>query len=107
MATALVPVAKSIEANTEIINGRVAANPLEAFTNIEPELQAGMRSVRDAGAEVASAARNFSTEASGKSPNINASLAIRAHSSMPVRACACPRGTEGTDSAITAGYAAR
>ena len=53
------PGAKPIEAGTEIINGRVAANPLEAFTNIEPALQAAMLSVRDAGSEVAIAARHL------------------------------------------------
>jgi phospholipid/cholesterol/gamma-HCH transport system substrate-binding protein len=53
------PGAKAIEASTEIINGRVASNPLEAFTNIEPALQAAMMSVRDAGSEVATAARHL------------------------------------------------
>jgi phospholipid/cholesterol/gamma-HCH transport system substrate-binding protein len=53
------PAAKPIEAGTEIINGRVAANPLEALTNIEPALQTAMYSVRDAGNEVATTARNL------------------------------------------------
>jgi phospholipid/cholesterol/gamma-HCH transport system substrate-binding protein len=53
------PTAKELEGGTEIINGRVAANPLEAFTNIEPALQAAMTSVRDAGAEVATTARHL------------------------------------------------
>jgi phospholipid/cholesterol/gamma-HCH transport system substrate-binding protein len=53
------PTAQPIEPNTEIINGRVAANPMEAFTNIEPALQGAMQSVRDAGTEVAATARNL------------------------------------------------
>src|SRR5262245_41339775 len=55
------PGSKPIEAGTEIINGRVAANPLEALTNIEPALQTAMFSVRDAGNEVATTARNLNT----------------------------------------------
>ena len=51
--------AKPVETGTEIINGRVAANPLEAFTNIEPALQGAMASIRDAGAEVATTARHL------------------------------------------------
>src|SRR5262249_34683611 len=51
--------AKPIEDGTEIINGRVSANPLEAFTNIEPGLQAAMRSVSEAGNEVTTAARSL------------------------------------------------
>jgi len=51
--------AKSIDDGTEIINGRVSANPLEAFTNIEPGLQAAMRSVSEAGSEVTVAARSL------------------------------------------------
>jgi len=50
--------AKQIEGGTEIINGRVASNPLEAVTNIEPALQVAMASVRDAGNEVATTARS-------------------------------------------------
>jgi phospholipid/cholesterol/gamma-HCH transport system substrate-binding protein len=53
------PGAKPVEAGTEIINGRVAANPLEALTNIEPALQTAMFAVRDAGNEVATTARNL------------------------------------------------
>jgi phospholipid/cholesterol/gamma-HCH transport system substrate-binding protein len=53
------PDAQPIEPNTEIINGRVAANPLETFTNIEPALSGAMVSVRDAGTEVAATARNL------------------------------------------------
>jgi phospholipid/cholesterol/gamma-HCH transport system substrate-binding protein len=53
------PEAKALEPGTEIINGRVAANPLEAFTNIEPALQGAMLSVREAGSEVAATARNL------------------------------------------------
>jgi phospholipid/cholesterol/gamma-HCH transport system substrate-binding protein len=53
------PGAKPIEDGTEITNGRVSANPLEAFTNIEPALQAAMRSVSDAGNEVTTAARSL------------------------------------------------
>jgi phospholipid/cholesterol/gamma-HCH transport system substrate-binding protein len=51
--------AQPLDPGTEITNGRVAANPLEAFTNIEPALQAAMLSVRDAGSEVAATARNL------------------------------------------------
>jgi phospholipid/cholesterol/gamma-HCH transport system substrate-binding protein len=51
--------AKSIDDGTEIINGRVASNPMEAFTNIEPSLQAAMQSVSTAGTEVTIAARNL------------------------------------------------
>jgi phospholipid/cholesterol/gamma-HCH transport system substrate-binding protein len=53
------PGAKPIEDGTEIINGRVAVNPLEALTNIEPALQAAMYAVRDAGNEVTITARNL------------------------------------------------
>jgi phospholipid/cholesterol/gamma-HCH transport system substrate-binding protein len=53
------PTANPVEPNTEIINGRVSANPLEAFTNIEPALQGAMLSVREAGGEVAATARNL------------------------------------------------
>jgi phospholipid/cholesterol/gamma-HCH transport system substrate-binding protein len=53
------PTAKPLENGTEIINGRVAANPLEALTNIEPGLNAAMQSVREAGSEVAATARNL------------------------------------------------
>src|SRR3954471_1183820 len=53
------PGAKPIEGGTEIINGRVASNPLEAVTNIEPALQVAMASVRDAGNEVATTARSL------------------------------------------------
>src|SRR5438094_7611823 len=35
--------AKPIDDGTEIINGRVMSDPLTAFTNIEPSLQAAMR----------------------------------------------------------------
>jgi phospholipid/cholesterol/gamma-HCH transport system substrate-binding protein len=55
------PAAKPLDANTEIVNGRVAANPLEAFTKIEPSLQEAMVSVRQAGGDVAIAARNLNT----------------------------------------------
>lgn len=55
------PGAKPIEPGTEIINGRVATDPLEALTNLEPSLQGAMGSVRDAGSEVAAAARNLNT----------------------------------------------
>lgn len=53
--------AKPIDGGTEIINGRVASNPLEAVTNIEPALQVAMASVRDAGNEVATAARSLNS----------------------------------------------
>jgi phospholipid/cholesterol/gamma-HCH transport system substrate-binding protein len=53
------PTARPLENGTEIINGRVAANPLEALTNIEPALNAAMRSVREAGSEVAATSRNL------------------------------------------------
>src|SRR5437763_8573974 len=55
------PTARPIDDGTEIINGRVAANPLEAFVNIEPKLTDAMLSVRTAGQEVAAAARNLNT----------------------------------------------
>jgi phospholipid/cholesterol/gamma-HCH transport system substrate-binding protein len=53
------PDARPIEDRTEIINGRVAANPLEVLTEVGPSLEASLVSVRDAGAEVATAARNL------------------------------------------------
>src|SRR6478752_2159377 len=56
---AIPPAAKPIEKGTEIINGRVMADPLTAFSNIEPSLQAAMLAVRDAGSEVALAARHM------------------------------------------------
>jgi phospholipid/cholesterol/gamma-HCH transport system substrate-binding protein len=55
------PGAKPLDAGTEIINGRVAVNPLEALTNIEPALQTAMGAVRDAGNEVATTARSLNT----------------------------------------------
>jgi len=55
------PGAKPIDGGTEIINGRVAANPLEALSNLEPSLQVAMYAVRDAGNEVATTARNLNT----------------------------------------------
>jgi len=51
--------AKKVDAGTEIINGRVMTDPLTAFSNIEPSLQASMDAVRAAGTEVAIAARQF------------------------------------------------
>src|SRR5262245_35243161 len=51
--------ARPVDSGTDIINGRVSANPWEAFTNIEPNLQAAMRSVSDAGNEVTMAARSL------------------------------------------------
>jgi phospholipid/cholesterol/gamma-HCH transport system substrate-binding protein len=51
------PGAKPIENRTEIINGRVASNPLEVLTDLEPNLKGAMTSVRSAGYEVAEAAR--------------------------------------------------
>jgi phospholipid/cholesterol/gamma-HCH transport system substrate-binding protein len=53
------PTAKPLEDRTEIINGRVAANPLETLTNLEPNLQDALVSFKSASAEVASTARNF------------------------------------------------
>jgi phospholipid/cholesterol/gamma-HCH transport system substrate-binding protein len=53
------PTAKPLENRTEIINGRVAANPLETLTNLEPNLQDALVSFKSASAEVASTARNF------------------------------------------------
>jgi phospholipid/cholesterol/gamma-HCH transport system substrate-binding protein len=55
------PGAKPIEDRTEIINGRVAANPLEVLTTVGPDLQSSLASVRSAGVEVAAAARNLNT----------------------------------------------
>lgn len=53
------PGSKPIEAGTEIINGRVMADPLTAFSNIEPQLQATMGALTDAGQQVAQMARNL------------------------------------------------
>jgi phospholipid/cholesterol/gamma-HCH transport system substrate-binding protein len=53
--------AKPVDEGTEVVNGRVAANPMEAFSNIEPALQAAMRSVGEAGSEVSIAARNLNS----------------------------------------------
>ena len=50
---------KPIDSGTEIVNGRVMADPLTAFSNIEPRLQAAMGAVTDAGEQVARAARNL------------------------------------------------
>jgi phospholipid/cholesterol/gamma-HCH transport system substrate-binding protein len=52
--------AKPLEDRTEIINGRVSANPLETLTDLQPNLQNAMISVRNAGGEVAAAARGIS-----------------------------------------------
>ncbi len=51
--------ARPIDSGTEIINGRVMSDPLTAFSNIEPNLQAAMMAVRDAGSEVATVARQL------------------------------------------------
>jgi phospholipid/cholesterol/gamma-HCH transport system substrate-binding protein len=53
------PGSQPIEHRTEIINGRVAANPLEVLTTLEPNLQASLSAVRDAGLEVTRTARNL------------------------------------------------
>jgi phospholipid/cholesterol/gamma-HCH transport system substrate-binding protein len=56
-----VPDAKPIEDGTEIINGRVASNPLEVLTDLQPNLEGAMNSVRNAGTEVARAAYSVNT----------------------------------------------
>jgi phospholipid/cholesterol/gamma-HCH transport system substrate-binding protein len=53
------PGAQPLDNGTEIINGRVAVNPLEALTSLEPSLQLAKVAVRDAGSEVATTARNL------------------------------------------------
>jgi phospholipid/cholesterol/gamma-HCH transport system substrate-binding protein len=53
------PGSQPLQGGTEIINGRVGANPLESFSNLEPSLQEAMRSVREAGTEVAATARRL------------------------------------------------
>jgi phospholipid/cholesterol/gamma-HCH transport system substrate-binding protein len=53
------PGSQPLESGTEIINGRVGANPLESFSKLEPSLQDAMRSVREAGTEVAATARRL------------------------------------------------
>jgi phospholipid/cholesterol/gamma-HCH transport system substrate-binding protein len=53
--------AQPLDDRTEIVNGRVAANPLETLTNLEPNLQEALVSFKSASAEVASTARNFNT----------------------------------------------
>lgn len=52
--------AKPLDDRTEIINGRVSANPLETLNDLQPNLQNAMASVRNAGGEVAAAARGIS-----------------------------------------------
>jgi phospholipid/cholesterol/gamma-HCH transport system substrate-binding protein len=64
------PGAKRIEAGTEIINGRVMTDPLTAFSNIEPSLQAAMLAVRDAGSEVAITARQLNSIVSNNSDQL-------------------------------------
>jgi phospholipid/cholesterol/gamma-HCH transport system substrate-binding protein len=56
-----VPDARPIEDGTEIINGRVASNPLEVLTDLQPNLEGAMNSVRNAGSEVARAAYSVNT----------------------------------------------
>jgi len=53
------PGAKPIENRTEIINGRVAANPLEVLTTLEPNLKASLASFLEASQDVSATARNF------------------------------------------------
>jgi phospholipid/cholesterol/gamma-HCH transport system substrate-binding protein len=55
------PGAKPLEDRTEIINGRVASNPLEVLTDLQPNLQGAMLSVRSAAGEVSDAARTITT----------------------------------------------
>src|SRR5262245_7901775 len=50
---------KRIEHLTEIVNGVVASNPLEAINTIEPNLTAALTSVRTAGDEFTNTARMF------------------------------------------------
>jgi phospholipid/cholesterol/gamma-HCH transport system substrate-binding protein len=66
----LPPGAKEIDPGTEIINGRVMSDPLTAFSNIEPSLQAAMVAVRDAGTEVATAARHLNNTVSNNQDQI-------------------------------------
>ncbi len=53
------PTASRIEDGTLITNGRVASNPLETITNIEPNLQSALISVERAGNSFQRAAENF------------------------------------------------
>jgi phospholipid/cholesterol/gamma-HCH transport system substrate-binding protein len=62
--------ASPIEPGTEIINGRVMSDPLTAFSNIEPSLKAAMVAVRDAGSEVATAARHLNNTVSNNQDQI-------------------------------------
>jgi phospholipid/cholesterol/gamma-HCH transport system substrate-binding protein len=55
------PTARPLEPGTEIVNGRVATNPLEMLSRIEPDLHGAMESIRLAGQEVAATARNLNT----------------------------------------------
>jgi phospholipid/cholesterol/gamma-HCH transport system substrate-binding protein len=53
------PTAARIDDGTLITNGRVASNPLETITNIEPNLQSALVSVERAGNSFQQAAENF------------------------------------------------
>jgi len=53
--------AKRVEHRTLIVNGRVASSPLEAITNIEPNLQSALISVERAGNSFQRAAENFNS----------------------------------------------
>lgn len=53
--------AKRIEPRTLIVNGRVASSPLDAITNIEPNLQNALISVERAGNSFQRAAENFNS----------------------------------------------
>ena len=53
--------ARPIEGGVEIINGKVAGNPLDTLSNLEPDLQSALVAMRGAGNEVEAAARNFNT----------------------------------------------
>lgn len=53
--------ARRIEPRTMIVNGRVGSNPLEAITNIEPNLQSALVSVERAGNSFQRVAENFNS----------------------------------------------
>jgi phospholipid/cholesterol/gamma-HCH transport system substrate-binding protein len=53
--------AKPIEHGTMITNGHVAGNPLEAISNIEPQINETLIAMRGAGTEVENVARNLNT----------------------------------------------
>lgn len=57
--------AKPLEPNTEIQNGLVGSNPMDVLVNLEGDMKAALRSMRDAGDEVRKTAATLNTVVAG------------------------------------------